>query len=165
MFKLWLTSSFGLGLLPKAPGTWGSLLPLLIALGCGHFGITSNWLLTFLICLAIANSIITVQCFSWYTKHFNASDPPQVVSDEVAGQSLALLGMAWLTPNDEVTNIIWITLACTSFMLFRILDITKVGLINKAQKMRNGVGVLMDDLVAGLVAAMIVAIISLIIIQ
>ena len=156
MFKLWLTSSFGLGLLPKAPGTWGSLLPLLIVLGCGHFSTEPNWLLTILICLAAANSFITLQCFSWYTKHFDATDPPQVVSDEVAGQSLALLGMAWVIPNDEVSNIIWVTLALSSFVLFRLFDIWKPWIIDRSQHFPAGWGVLMDDVLAGLLAGIFI---------
>ena len=80
-----LCTSFGLGLLPKAPGTWGSLAPVFVVLGCGHYSLAQGWLLGILILLLLTSSIVTVQLASWYSSYFHQKDPPQVVSDEVAG--------------------------------------------------------------------------------
>ena len=156
--KRLLCTSFGLGLLPKAPGTWGSLLPLVVVLGCGHFGIVQGWLVGILFALLIASSIVTVQLAPWYAEHFGQKDPGQVVSDEVAGQSIALLGMAWLEPMHHVSPPIWVGLALYAFALFRLFDILKPWIVDKSQHLRAGWGVLMDDIIAGICAGLLVLI-------
>ncbi len=156
--KLLLCTSFGLGLLPRAPGTWGSLLPLVVVLGCGHFEVGQGWLVSILLALIIASSIVTVQLASWYAEYFGQKDPGQVVSDEVAGQSIALLGMAWLEPGNHVSPGIWIGLAFYAFALFRLFDIWKPWIVDKSQHLPAGWGVLMDDLLAGFFAGILVLI-------
>ena len=156
--KRLLCTSFGLGLLPKAPGTWGSLLPLVIVLGCGHFGIVQGWLIGILFALVIVSSIVTVQLAPWYAEYFGKKDPPQVVSDEVAGQSIALLAMAWLEPSNHVSSTAWIGLAVFAFALFRLFDIWKPVIIDKSQHLHAGWGVLMDDILAGIFAGILVLI-------
>ncbi len=156
--KRLLCTSFGLGLLPKAPGTWGSLLPLFLVLVCGHFGIVQSWLIGLLALLIIASSIVTVNLAPWYAEHFGQKDPPQVVSDEVAGQSIALLGMAWLEPENHVSPAIWIGLAIYAFAMFRLFDIWKPWIIDKSQHLPAGWGVLMDDILAGIFAGLLVLI-------
>lgn len=158
MIKLLASTCWGLGLLPKAPGTWGSLFPLFVVLGCGHFGFVTPWLTLILLCLITSSSAATITLHDWYQKRFSDKDPAQVVSDEVAGQSIALLGMAWLVPTDPVT---WVGLAITAFILFRILDIWKPSFIGRSQQLKGGVGVLMDDVYAGLIAGVIVLAITL----
>ena len=160
MIKLLASTCWGLGLLPKAPGTWGSLFPLLIVLCCGHFEFLIPWLPLILLCLVASSSLATISLHPWYQTHFGEKDPPQVVSDEVAGQSIALLGMAWIEPSNPI---LWVSLAIISFMLFRVLDIWKPCLIDKAQGLRGGYGVLMDDVIAGIVAGVAVLGISLMI--
>jgi phosphatidylglycerophosphatase A len=161
--KRLLCTSFGLGLLPKAPGTWGSLLPFAIVLGCGHFGIVQGWLIGILFALVIVSSIVTVQLAPWYTEYFGKKDPPQVVSDEFAGQSIALLGMAWLEPGNHVSPALWIALAVFAFVLFRIFDIWKPWVIDKSQHLPKGWGVLIDDILAGLFAGILVLITAILI--
>ncbi len=159
MKLMWCTAG-GLGLLPKAPGTWGSLKPFIVVLLCGHFGLIQSWLMILLGAIVVASSIATVVLAPWYTNHFGTKDPPQVVSDEVAGQSIALLGMAWVNPS-SVGSLYWIGLAILAFLLFRIFDIWKPGLINSAQSLKGGFGVLVDDLLAGIVAGGIIWLISI----
>ena len=150
--KLMASTCWGLGLLPKAPGTWGSLFPLAVVLGCGHFGIVYPWLPLILLCLCAASSLATVSLFPFYSKHFGKNDPPQVVSDEVAGQSLALLTVAWIVPETDMTIGAWLGLAIGAFVLFRFFDIVKLGAVNRGQQLADGWGVLMDDILAGTVA-------------
>jgi phosphatidylglycerophosphatase A len=156
--KLLLCTSFGLGLLPKAPGTWGSLAPLLVVLGCGHFGIVQGWLVGILALLLFISSIVTVQLAPWYAEYFGQKDPGQVVSDEVAGQSIALLGMAWLEPSTQIFPVFWIGLAFYAFALFRLFDIWKPWFIDKSQHLPSGWGVLADDILAGIFACILVLI-------
>ena len=158
--KLMASTCWGLGLLPKAPGTWGSLFPLVIVLGCGHFGFVTPWLPIILLCLLVASSVATISLYVFYSAHFGKSDPQQVVSDEVAGQSIALLGIAWVIPEIDISVSVWIGLAIGSFALFRFFDIVKLGLINRVQSLPNGWGVLMDDLLAGIISGGIILIIT-----
>ncbi len=152
---LWCTNG-GLGLLPKAPGTWGSLKPLIAVLLLGHFGSPQALTTGILIAVILVSSFVTIRLAPWYANHFGEKDPSQVVSDEAAGQSIALLGMAWLEPNNHVTPVTWIGLALFAFVLFRIFDIWKPWIIDSAQKFRGGWGVLMDDVFAGIAAGIIV---------
>ena len=96
----------GLGFLPKAPGTWGSLPPLLIVLVCGHFGLIQGWIIALLLALLVVSSIVTIKLAPWYSRYFGKTDPPQVVSDEVARPVLeSLRPMAKLTfKRDTGTN-------------------------------------------------------------
>lgn len=159
-----LSTWFGLGFLPKAPGTWGSCFPLAVVLGCGHFGCNPLVICTTLFLLLVVSSIATMKTFDWYSTHFGTHDPSAVVSDEVAGQSLALLGMAWLLPESQVSIPTWIGLAVFSFMLFRVFDIWKCGPIGKVQQLQRGAGVLLDDILAGAVAGLITVVLSLLLI-
>ena len=155
--KRLLCTCFGLGLLPKAPGTWGSLAPFFVVLCCGHFGLVQGWLVGVLILLLLVSSIVTIQLASWYVGYFGQKDPAQVVSDEVAGQSIALLGMAWLMPEQE-NPIAWIGMAVLAFVLFRIFDVWKPWIIDKSQHLPSGWGVLTDDILAGIFAGILVLI-------
>lgn len=159
MKLMWCTAG-GLGLLPKAPGTWGSLKPIIGVLIFGHFGLIQGWLMVLLGATIVISSIATLVLATWYTNHFGKEDPPQVVSDEVAGQSVALLGMAWVDPS-SVGSVHWIGLAILAFLLFRVFDIWKPGLISAAQSLQGGFGVLVDDLFAGIAAGGIVLLIAI----
>ena len=78
-------------------------------------------------------------------------DPGKVVVDEVAGQFIALFPLT-LFPR-------WSTLAViVSFILFRFFDIVKPYPANRLQELNGGAGVMLDDLVAGVYAAVIVSI-------
>ncbi|MBC8214682.1 MAG: phosphatidylglycerophosphatase A [Candidatus Marinimicrobia bacterium] len=134
-----ISTFFGVGYLPKAPGTWGSLVALII---WWFVPIDDIFLQTSLIMIAIVLGVYTSAKFS---KEINKSDPSEVVIDEVVGMWIAL----FIIPKS-------IFLYVTSFILFRILDITKPLIIDKAQKLPNGWGIMMDDVIAGLIAWMIV---------
>ena len=152
----------GLGLLPKAPGTWGSLAPLFILLTLGHFAVPQLIIICVLIVIILGSAIISISLAPWYTLHFGKKDPSQVVCDEWAGQSIALLGMAWLEPSNHVSPGIWISLALCTFVLFRIFDIWKPSLIDKAQQFRDGWGVLMDDILAGIAAGILTGVLAVV---
>lgn len=154
--RLLCCTNGGLGLLPKAPGTWGSLKPLLGMLALGYFGAPPVLLISFLFSFLILSSFLTISLAPWYENYFGAKDPQQVVCDEAAGQSIALLGMAWLEPNNQISPNMWIGLALLGFILFRVFDIWKPGPINTIQKLPDGWGVLLDDVFAGIAAGVLV---------
>jgi phosphatidylglycerophosphatase A len=137
-----ITSWFGAGYLPFAPGTWGSLAALpfawLIAYNFGPLG------------LLIA-SVVAVGVGIWATqivlRGTGSKDPGHVVIDEVAGQWLALLPAA---PGEP-----WPWIA--AFFAFRLFDILKPWPASHFDRNVSGAaGVVMDDVFAGLYAAILV---------
>ncbi len=142
----WLATWFGLGFLKPAPGTWGSLGALPFGLLLIHAGGLKALLAGILIVTAIGIIV---------SKQFEAAsgvhDSKMIVIDEVAGQWLALVPLVLF---DSVTTF-GIILA---FLLFRFFDILKPWPIRDIdQKMQNAVGVMFDDIIAGLFAALLLA--------
>lgn len=130
----------GIGRLPFAPGTMGSLATLpLVWLAAYFFGI---WGLLCLIIGSFVEGLFATREVLKYEKH----DPSFVVIDEVTGQSLAFVLVA---PH---LNIWWVYVL--GFALFRLFDICKFGPVKWAdQKLLNEWGVMVDDVIAGLFAA------------
>jgi phosphatidylglycerophosphatase A len=134
-----LATWFGVGLIPIAPGTWGSLAALPLA-----WVIRSLW---GTISLAIAIAIVFFA--GWWaaatvTKASAIKDPGAVVIDEVAGQWLVLLA----APRDPLA---WVL----AFSLFRIFDIWKPWPVRWADRnITGGLGVMLDDLLAAVYAAL-----------
>ncbi|MBL9118953.1 MAG: phosphatidylglycerophosphatase A [Phycisphaerae bacterium] len=140
----------GLGFLRPASGTWGSLPPAIVAglmvwLGAGTWAV-NGVLVLFLIggslaCLAFGNSAETV---------FGKKDPGEVVADEVAGQALTLLALPW--PGDGRSIAM---LALIGFLSFRVMDIIKPPPARGLQRLSGGLGILIDDLLAAIYAAIV----------
>ncbi len=151
--KRLLASCFGLGWLPLAPGTWGSLPPAIIfALMC-HFGASVMLVAVVMAVLALAGSIVCVKCASAVIAATGQSDPRQLVADEFAGQAVTFLAIPFIPMNNPFSNSqIWITVLL-GFILFRFFDILKPWPIRKLEKLPGGRGILADDLLAGLYAA------------
>lgn len=129
---------FGVGLLPGAPGTWGSLAALpfawLIHLAFGWIGLAVAVAAVFAVGVWSAGAVVR----SWGVK-----DPAAVVIDEVAGQWLTLL----VVPPDPI-------LYAIGFVLFRIADILKPWPASWADKrLEGGLGVMLDDVFAAAYAA------------
>ena len=124
---------FYLGKLPFAPGSWGSLGALLL------------WLLlpvTFSVHLSIIIIlfILGVYSSSWMAKYLDDQDPSEVVIDEVVGMGISL----FMLPHN-----FWLYLL--SFFLFRVIDILKPSFIYRIQNLSGGWGIMLDDVLAGLV--------------
>jgi phosphatidylglycerophosphatase A len=134
-----MVASFaGVGFARTASGTWGSLaaLPpglLLLAV--------SPWLL-------LAGVVVVVLAGLWAIDTAEAGgDPGWVVIDEVAGQWLALLALPAPTPT--LLFALWVL---TAFALFRLFDIAKPGPVGWADRRHGATGVMLDDLLAGMLA-------------
>lgn len=141
---IWVATFFGAGLLRPAPGTWGSLAAIPFAI----------WFLNTggLFLLAIA-TFLAIFFGTWgaavFERQTGDHDSKMIVSDEVAGQWLALWPAAWFTYHE-----VYPYLFVAGFLLFRFFDITKIPPASYFDKnIKNAVGVMMDDLVAGLYAA------------
>lgn len=81
-------------------------------------------------------------------------DPGEVVADELAGQAVTLISAAFAMGEGLSAGKIWM-IAALGFVIFRILDITKPQPIRKVEKLPQGVGILADDLLAGVFGAVI----------
>ncbi|MBN1818491.1 MAG: phosphatidylglycerophosphatase A [Sedimentisphaerales bacterium] len=150
-FRRLLTSCFGLGWLPIAPGTWGSLPPvvfflLLSVLKMPTWGITIAMAIVVVLaswgCVAFAASAIAV-C--------GKKDPGEVVLDEVAGQAVVFLAI----PALPSVGALWIATA-VGFLAFRFFDIFKFWPCKRLEQFPTGWGILLDDLMAGLYALLVI---------
>lgn len=140
-----LATCFGLGYAPIAPGTFGTLGGVALA---ALFGYT--WPEAFLpLCLATAVvlTLLGRPCGDWAEKRFGRKDPGAFVLDEVAGY---LVAVAWPVYYG------WGQLVA-AFFLFRLFDIWKPPPARRLEKLPGGLGIMVDDLVAGLWALAIMA--------
>lgn len=133
-----VATCFGAGLLPRAPGTWGSLASLpaaaFLAWSTGPGGLFIG---------AVVVTLLGWWAIPIYLADSKEHDPGRVVVDEVAGQFLALIP-AGLNP--------WLYLA--GFVLFRLFDVRKPWPVSWANDHVHGPsGVLLDDILAGVYAA------------
>ncbi|HEY4134246.1 MAG TPA: phosphatidylglycerophosphatase A [Alphaproteobacteria bacterium] len=138
----------GLGLLPRAPGTWGSLGALPLALGIYYAGGP-------LIVLAAVVVAFCVGCWAAnvYISHTRAEDPPEVVIDEIAAQMAIFV---FVPPT-------WYNLLL-GFVLFRIADIWKPWPVRVADRsIGGGFGAMFDDLLAATYAGGLLWLINLVI--
>jgi len=135
-----LGSCFGLGLIPKAPGTFGTLGAVAIA-----------WFLPDERALLITTMVVTVVGVGLATlaeKHVGGTDPQWFVLDEVAGYLAVLIGLPFREP--------WVLAA--AFVAFRLFDITKPWPIRKFEELPGGLGVMADDLIAAVYAHLLISI-------
>ena len=134
---LMMLATLGLvGFFKPAPGSWGSAAAVVLA---AILEMVSPWLLeiaTLLVCL------LGVLAAGRYQTVTSRHDAPEVVIDEVVGQWIALLAV----PLDWR----WYLLA---FLLFRLFDIVKPEPVRMAENLPGGIGVMADDIVAGVMAA------------
>ncbi|MEM7568553.1 MAG: phosphatidylglycerophosphatase A [Pseudomonadota bacterium] len=138
---IFLAVGCGSGLLRPAPGTWGSLA----AVGLGYVMVTTLGHISVLIA-ALVSTLIGVWAANVYERRTTKSDASEVVIDEWAGQWFALWPTAFLAPTAPLA---W----AGSFLLFRAFDISKPGPIGKLDReLKGGLGVMMDDVLAGLLA-------------
>ena len=122
--KRLLASCFGLGRLPIAPGTWGSLPPAAVFAVMWHFGASSVLISMIMAALALAGSAVCVICAPAVIKATGNADPREVVADEFAGQALTFLVIPFLATATISTKQIWVTIVL-GFLLFRLFDIVK----------------------------------------
>lgn len=143
--KFWVTAGFA-GLCPVAPGTCGTLVGVVLAMLATRITEVPRIQAMALLSLVLLFSGVTVLYGDWAEQAFARKDPPQVVSDEVAGFLVAVLGVPQVAPDME-----WLKLG-TAFLLFRAFDILKPPPLKQLQAIGGGLGILMDDLGAGLLA-------------
>ena len=149
--KRMLTSCFGLGRLPIAPGTWGSLPPVIIFGLMSWFGASQAMISNIMAAMVLAGSVVCIQFAPAAIAVTGKNDPGEVVADEFAGQALTFLFSPFLSMGSATPRQIMVT-AFTGFVLFRLFDISKPWPIRKLEKYPAGWGILADDLLAGVFA-------------
>jgi len=148
--SLFLATGFGIGLLPIAPGTFGSMLGVVLFLAIAHLYLHTFWLGMIILILFFV-SYFAVQSA---LKIIKRSDPGEIVIDEILGMMLVMITI----PPDPK----WIFLA---FILFRMFDILKPWPVNQVDsKLKNALGVILDDLLAAFYAGIVIVGIRLFII-
>jgi len=152
--KRLLASCFGLGWLPVAPGTWGSLPPAIIFVLMSRNSIPPMLTSIVMAALALAGSVICIKCAPAVIAATGKADPREVVADEFAGQAIVFLAISFSTTGLVLENQIW-AIALLGFVVFRLLDITKPWPIRKLEKLPKGWGILADDLLAGVYAGIV----------
>jgi len=137
---------FGLGKLPKIPGTFGSLTTVIILYILFHkFDLSSHFILLGLIIIFIFSFLAVAS----YIKDNENKDPKEVVIDEFVGQSIPIY-LYEISHGTEKTPDEAIIFYCICFVLFRFFDIAKPFPVNFFDKsFKNSFGVIMDDVCAG----------------
>jgi phosphatidylglycerophosphatase A len=139
-----LASGFGLGYSPIVPGTAGSLL------GIPLFWLISSFSWPVYLLTTAAFACLAMVISDHAERAFNEKDSPRIVIDEIAGM---LVTYFLISPT--ITHIL------LGFLLFRFLDIVKPFPVNWCEKrFAGGIGVVMDDLAAGVYANMVLLILA-----
>jgi phosphatidylglycerophosphatase A len=140
----WLVATFfGAGMLRPGPGTWGSLGAVLSWVAIASLIPAQQRSLVAFIATALVTAI-GIPAATHFARAAGAKDPQQIVIDEVAGQllTLALAPLAWKP-------------LAAAFILFRAFDILKPWPIRRLEKLPEGTGIVLDDLGAGVYAAIV----------
>ena len=149
-----ILTMLGIGNSKYAPGTVASFVTCLLYICFYNFQI-NILLLFFSVVLIFVFSVYSIDKFK---KNFSEIDAKEIVIDEFIGQSIPILTVYNIFEKNNLIDFIFYTFI--SFILFRIFDIWKPYPISKIdKKMKNGLGVILDDVVAGIFSAGILLII------
>ena len=130
---------FYIGRLPLAPGTWCSFIAFL-----SWFYLRFYIEGVFILYASLILFFIGVAVSTIHSEVIKKDDPSEIVIDEWVGQWIAL----WLIPH----SFYW---GFASFLLFRFFDISKLGPVQGMDDIKSGTGIMMDDVVAGILALLV----------
>jgi phosphatidylglycerophosphatase A len=140
-----IATAGGVGYARFAPGTWGSLVGLVA------FFLTRHLPLAWQFGLVALVSVLGVWASGVAARHFHRDDPGQAVIDEVAGQ--------WLTCVSTAASAGYLV-PLVGFGLFRAFDITKPWPIRRLESLHGGLGIMADDLAAGVLANVVLQLVG-----
>lgn len=133
-----IATFFGLGRLRPGPGTWGSAAAVVTWYILGQW-ISPDWQSITLAALAALSIAVGIPAATVAARRSGIKDPQFVVIDEVAGQWITLLA----------APVTWKTMLA-GFILFRGFDILKPPPIGQVERLPEGAGIVLDDVVAGI---------------
>ena len=150
-----IATVMGVGYLRPAPGTWGSAVALPMAWGLHVIGG-----LPLLLLAIVVGFVKGLWATGVMTRGSDNHDPCEIVIDEVIGQWIALLPLSYVAWSRGLDITVlwpgWIA----AFLLFRLFDITKPGPIGTADRRGDAMGVMLDDVIAGVFAGIGVMILA-----
>jgi len=172
-----IATFFGIGYIPFAPGTFGSIVAfpvyflltyILIVLKGGVASLGAPDLINGMLVWIVALFFVGLWAADKYSKDTGNDDPKEVIIDEVVGQLLTICLIVWLVPNIggeavlkfENIGINKFNLALlnllSAFIMFRLFDIFKPWPINYIEKRyKGGLGIMLDDVVAAIFAVVV----------
>jgi len=163
-FGLSILTLFGVGYFKYAPGTAASFITCIIyyILWIAEFSLHNHKI--YLVCFLIIILIYSISIIDKLSQFFKEKDPKEIVIDEFVGQCIPLVAFLFRPENlshlgGRANNYILIYILL-SFILFRFFDILKpypIYIVDK--KMKNGVGVMLDDIIAGIYSTIVIYII------
>ncbi|HPI91089.1 MAG TPA: phosphatidylglycerophosphatase A [Spirochaetota bacterium] len=145
-FKEFLFTGFYSGYCPVAPGTMGTLVAMALYLIEYYFFRESSWIVNLIVVVLMLYPSIKLSDYGEI--FFNKKDPSQVVIDEFMGYWISVLFYPFS-----------LKIAVIAFIVFRIMDIIKPFPAGRLQKLRGGLGIMVDDCIAGLYTNIIILII------
>ena len=134
-FSKLFNTLFGIGYFPYAPGTVASAFTVIL----WYFFLQFFSIYTYIILILLA-IILSIYLINLHLTDHSSDDPSEIVIDEFIGQSLPLM---FLNQNSELFEIFFV------FICFRIFDIYKIYPVNLVEKVKGSVGVIGDDIIAG----------------
>lgn len=150
--------------MPVAPGTWGSLPPVVVFAALACCGASDAATMAVVALMVAVGCVGCVLCAPASIAATGKIDPGEVVADEFAGQAVAFLAVP-LVATRGLSGWEGLAIAACGFLAFRVIDISKPGPIKKLERFPVGWGILADDLGAGAVAAVITCIATAIVVR
>ncbi len=153
----WLATGFGSGRLRPAPGTWGSLAGLAAWVGLVRLlrALPARPAVTLGLLAPLLLTAAAIWAADRVVAETGEKDPGYVVADEWAGQWIALTPLLFAGALQPQPAGPWLLRLAVPFLLFRLFDIWKPGPVGASQRLPGGLGVVIDDVLAGLLAALL----------
>ncbi|HEU4390727.1 MAG TPA: phosphatidylglycerophosphatase A [Blastocatellia bacterium] len=147
---LLIATGIGAGYSPAAPGTIGSIegvvIFIAITAGARRSGLGPEMIYAVTAVVAATITLVGIWAAGLYSSHSGMKDPQQIVIDEVAGQIITLVPIAG---SPSVSSLI------IGFILFRAFDIAKPYPVGRLERLPGGKGVVLDDVMAGVYAGVL----------
>jgi phosphatidylglycerophosphatase A len=161
-FLLSILTMFGIGYSKYASGTVASFVTCVIFYSLYSVGYLESRGI-YLICIIIIIFFLSILIIDKFSDVFDEKDAKEIVIDEFVGQNIPLFFLLFIPLNTATYNKDFMILIVLSFIFFRFFDILKpypINLIDK--KMKNGLGVMLDDVIAGIFSALLIYMVTLI---
>ncbi len=130
-----LATGFGSGYSPFAPGTAGSAVGLVFVWGMSYLGLPGQ------IAAVLVVTALSMVAADIVAKATGLKDPGLIVADEIAGMMVTMIAIPF-----TVTNVL------LGFILFRVMDVVKPPPARQFERIKGGIGIVADDLMAGVYA-------------
>lgn len=153
---------FGIGYSKYASGTVASFVTCVIFYSLYSIGYLESRGI-YLICIIIIIFFLSILLIDKFSDALDEKDAKEIVIDEFVGQNIPLFFLLFIPLNTATYNKDFMILIVLSFIFFRFFDILKpypINLIDK--KMKNGLGVMLDDVIAGIFSALLIYMVTLI---